>query len=80
MGVDEGRAAVERVAQDLQSSLSVDYRWKGDTLHFEGRGAEGHIHVGADVVRVQVDLPFFLRPMKPRIRSEATRYLDEHIG
>ena len=80
LGVDDGRAAVERVADDLASSLSVDYQWTDDTLHFEGQGAEGRIRVAADTVHVRIELPFFLRPMRGRIQSEAARYLDEHLG
>jgi putative polyhydroxyalkanoate system protein len=80
LGADAGRAAVENVAQDLQSDLSLDYEWRGDTLHFEGSGAEGRIVVTETEVHARIDLSFFLRPMRSRIRSEATRYLDDHLG
>jgi putative polyhydroxyalkanoate system protein len=76
----DARDAVEHVAQDLQSDLSIDYRWQGDTLHFEGSGAEGRIVVTDTEVHARIDLSFFLRPMRSRIRSEAARYLDDHLG
>jgi putative polyhydroxyalkanoate system protein len=76
----DARDAVEHVAQDLQSDLSINYRWQGDTLHFEGSGAEGRIIVTDTEVHARIDLSFFLRPMRSRIRSEAARYLDDHLG
>jgi len=79
LGTDAGRTAVEHVARDLQSDLSIDYRWEGNTLHFEGSGAEGRIVVTDTEVRARIDLSFFLRPMRSRIRAEATRYLNDHL-
>lgn len=80
LGVEDGRAAVNRVARDLGENLSIDTQWRDDTLHFEGSGAEGRIVVAEDAVHVRIDLSFFLRPMRSSIRSEATRYLDKHLG
>lgn len=80
LGADDVRTAVERVAKKLESDLDVDYRWDDDTLRFEGSGADGHIHVRDDVVHVVINLSFLLRPMRGWIRSEATRYLDDHLG
>jgi putative polyhydroxyalkanoate system protein len=80
LGVDGGRRVVEAVAEDLTSELGVDYRWDDDTLRFNGRGAEGRIQVAPDTIRVRIDLSFFLRTMRSRIRSEAERRLDQHLG
>jgi putative polyhydroxyalkanoate system protein len=79
MRLDEARTAVERVAQQLETDLEVDYEWDGDTLLFDGPGAEGTIELDADVIEVLIDLSAFLRPMKSRVKSEAETYLDRSL-
>ena len=32
LGLTDGRDAVERVAQQLENDIGVDYEWDGDTL------------------------------------------------
>ena len=79
LGLDEGRHAVERVAQQLESDIGVDYEWDGDTLRFDGQGADGQINVEADTVQVLINLSAFLRPMQSQIKAEAETYLDQHL-
>ncbi len=79
LGLDDGRTAVERVAEKLESELGVDAEWTGDTLHFSGQGADGHIEVEADAVHVAINLSAFLQPVRNRIRSEAEEYLDRSL-
>ena len=79
LGIEQGRAAVEQVAQDLKSALDARYSWEGNTLHFEGSGASGTIGVDATEIQVAIDLNFLLRPMRSRVRAEAERYLDKHL-
>jgi putative polyhydroxyalkanoate system protein len=79
MGLGDGREAVERVAQQLESDLEVDYQWDGDTLRFDGAGADGAIEVEADAVRVAINLSAFLQPLRGRIEDEAAQYLDRHL-
>jgi putative polyhydroxyalkanoate system protein len=79
LGVDGGRDAVTQVARKLEHTLSVDCRWEGNTLQFEGHGAEGTIDVQPERVDVAIELSFMLRAMKGWIRSEAESYLDEYL-
>lgn len=80
LGLDGAREAVEHVAEDLEDDLDLTHRWEGDTLHFKGSGADGRIHVTSDRVTVAIDLNFFLRTLRSRIRSAAERYLDQHLN
>ena len=79
MRLDEARTAVERVAQQLETDLEVDYEWDGDTLLFDGPGADGRIEIETDAIQVLIDLSAFLRPMKDRVESEAETYLDRSL-
>lgn len=78
-GLDEGREAVEKVAQQLEADLEVDYQWNGDTLLFEGAGAEGQILVEEDTVEVVINLSAFLKPVQARVEKEAGAYLDRYL-
>jgi putative polyhydroxyalkanoate system protein len=79
LGLNDGRDAVERVAQQLESDIGVDYEWKENTLLFDGQAADGEIDVEADRIEIQINLSAFLRPMKGQLEQEAERYLDEYI-
>ncbi|WP_208425933.1 MULTISPECIES: polyhydroxyalkanoic acid system family protein [Salinibacter] len=79
LGRDDGRAAVGRVADKLETELGVDAEWTGDTLQFSGQGADGHIEVEADAVHVAINLSAFLQPMRSRVQAEAEDYLDQSL-
>lgn len=79
LGLDDGRNAVERVAQQLEDDIGVDYEWDDNTLHFDGDAADGRIEVEADTVEILVNLSAFLRPMQSQLKAEAERYLDRHL-
>jgi putative polyhydroxyalkanoate system protein len=80
LGRADGRTAVARVANQLQDDLGLQCKWNGNTLRFEGSGAEGHIEVQDDRIRVAIDLSWMLSPMQHRIRQETEQYLDRHLG
>lgn len=79
LGLDSGRTAVEQVAQNLEDELGVNYHWDDGTLRFEGQGADGHIEIDPDVIRVAINLSLFLQPMRERVEAEAEDYLDRHL-
>jgi putative polyhydroxyalkanoate system protein len=79
LGLDEGRDAVERVAQQLESDIGVDYEWQKNTLLFDGDAADGEIEVEADRIEIQINLSTFLRPMQSQLEQEAERYLDDYL-
>jgi putative polyhydroxyalkanoate system protein len=78
-GLEGGREAVEQVARQLETDLGVTYEWDGDTLLFEGSGANGQINVDADTIEILIDLSAFLQPMQGRIEEEAAHYLDQYL-
>jgi putative polyhydroxyalkanoate system protein len=79
LGLEGGREAVERVVDQLESDIGVDYHWDDDTLLFDGQGADGRIEVETDTVEILINLSAFLRPMQSRLEAEAERYLDRHL-
>jgi putative polyhydroxyalkanoate system protein len=79
LGLEDGRAAVSTVAEKLEEKLGVAAEWTGNTLHFDGQGADGHIEVEAEAVHVAINLSAFLLPMQSRVKSEAEEYLDRAL-
>ena len=79
LGLDDGREAVERVAQDLETDLGVRYEWDNNTLLFGGQGAKGEIEVEPDTIQILINLSGFLKPMKGRLKEEAEQYLDRYL-
>ncbi len=79
LGRDGGRDAVERVAQQLEADIGVDYEWDDDTLLFDGASADGQIDVADDTVEIRINLSAFLRPMQSQVKAEAETYLDRYL-
>jgi putative polyhydroxyalkanoate system protein len=79
LGLADGRDAVERVAQQLENDIGVDYEWDENTLLFDGQAADGEIAVEADRIAIEINLSAFLRPMQGQLEQEAERYLDEYL-
>jgi putative polyhydroxyalkanoate system protein len=80
LGLSDGRDAVERVAQQLDEDLGVTYEWEDDTLYFDGQGADGHIEVQSETVRIAINLSPFLQPLRGRVKTEAETYLDRYFS
>jgi hypothetical protein len=61
----------------MLAMFSVNERWEGDRLHFEGGGLgqkiSGRLDVLADSVQVQVDLPELLAAIADKITARFTQ-------
>jgi putative polyhydroxyalkanoate system protein len=84
LGADGARQATDAVAAKLSREFGLSTTWQGDRLHFDGsgltRGVTGHLQAGADTIRVALDLPFKLRPLRRKIEQEIQSGLDEALG
>ena len=84
LGPEGARSAADAVAGRLTDELGLQTRWDGDRLLFEGsgltRGVAGHLQAGADTIRVALDLPLKLRPLRRKIEQEIRNGLDTAIG
>jgi putative polyhydroxyalkanoate system protein len=81
---DEARKRAEQLAKSMEEKLGIRWRWEGDRIKFDAasgaaKGATGTVSVDTSNVRVEVDLPFMLRPMKGMVESKITDKLDKLI-
>ncbi len=79
MGREGAKQAAENVAERLKEKIDVNYRWEGDTLRFQRKGADGRIQVRDADVRVEVELGLLLRPMKGTITEKINDYLSRYL-
>jgi putative polyhydroxyalkanoate system protein len=76
VGVAEARRRVEGLVRELGEKYGLAATWTSGThADIAGRGAKGHVDVGADRVDVTADLPFLLSPMKGTIEQGITTEL-----
>jgi putative polyhydroxyalkanoate system protein len=78
----EAKSKAEELAKGMQSRLGLDYKWEGDTIHFNApsgtaKGTKGEVAVTDKTVRVIVDLPFLLRVMKGTIEEKINDQLKK---
>lgn len=76
---DAARRAVEEAVIRLGQKLGVDYRWEGDTLHFQRQGVDGHIALAPGQVRVAATLGLLFSALKGTVESELMRVLRERL-
>jgi Putative polyhydroxyalkanoic acid system protein (PHA_gran_rgn) len=72
--IDEGFGRMrQQMVGGLGAMLTFQEHWEADTLHFEGRGMgqtlTGRLHVHAESVDIQLDLPEILAALADRIRG-----------
>ena len=80
LGLAKAREAAEVIADQLDDKFSLQYRWNGDTLHFERSGVNGRMEVSASEIRLHVRLGFLLSPLRSRFEREIHKHLDEVLG
>lgn len=79
LGVAEAKQRAQPMLDDLKSSFGVSGAWEGDQFVIT-QPAKGSLDVTDTTVRVQVDLPLFLRPMKGVVESKINESLDEALA
>ncbi|MRG95801.1 polyhydroxyalkanoic acid system family protein [Polyangium spumosum] len=85
MSEDAARRRAEDLARRLEQRRGVRWRWEGDELRLDApsgpaKGTRGSVRVDAEVVRIRVELPLFLRPMRPVVETKLREKLDAMLG
>jgi putative polyhydroxyalkanoate system protein len=81
LGKDEARKKAEELADKMKEKLGITWAWSGDRINFEAKsgaakGSKGFVNVSDSAIRVEVDLPFMLRPLKGMVESKIKEKLD----
>jgi putative polyhydroxyalkanoate system protein len=78
------RERAEGLARELESKLGIVWRWEGDAIRFDApggkaKGTQGAVRVSPSEVRVEIDLPLLLRPLKGMVSGKVHTRLDELV-
>jgi putative polyhydroxyalkanoate system protein len=81
IGKEEARKKAEELADRMKEKIGIEWAWSGDTIKFEAKsgaakGAKGNVAVTDTNIRVEVDLPFMLRPLKGMVEGKIKEKLD----
>jgi putative polyhydroxyalkanoate system protein len=76
---EAARSAVEAAIEKVGRRMGVDYRWEGDTLHFQRQGVDGRIALAPGEVHVAAKLGLLFSALKGTIESELLRVLQERL-
>lgn len=80
LGIDEAKARLDDLAEELGRELSLTYRWRDGDLVFRGSGVDGTIGITQSSINIAVQLGFALMFVETKIRSAIESALDHHIG
>ena len=81
LGKDEAKKKAEELADKMKEKLGIQWAWAGDSIKFDApagvaKGAKGKVDVTDSQIRIEVDLPLMLRPMKGMVESKIKEKLD----
>jgi putative polyhydroxyalkanoate system protein len=68
------------LAEKLGDKYGIEHHWEGDTVSLEGKGAKGTVQVEDTLVRVNIELNFFLSAMSSTIQAEVEKQLDKALA
>jgi putative polyhydroxyalkanoate system protein len=80
LGIEEARKRADRVAADLKDQFSVQAKWRDNSLHVEGSGVSGELHVDETHFDLHVKLSFALKLMEGPIRAVIEKTIDEELA
>lgn len=74
------REKAQGLAESMQEKMGIKWSWKGDTIEFSGKGAEGTVAVSDNEVHVQVFLGMLLKAMKGTLEGKINERLDKMLA
>lgn len=85
VGKEAAKGKAEELAKGMQAKLGIQWKWAGDQIKFDApsgtaKGATGTVSVTDSEVRVEIDLPFLLRPMKGMVEGRVNDELKKLLG
>ncbi len=79
LGLDQAKARIEDLVQQLKDRLDVNYHWKGNEVEFSRTGATGTILVEDKSVTTDVELGLMLAAFKGEIEKQLKSFFDRQL-
>ena len=79
LGKEKAREKAEVLVEKLAEKYGIAHKWNGDSVELNGKGATGTVDVEDTLVRVRLELNFFLSAMSGQIQAEVEKQLDKAL-
>ncbi|MHC1479055.1 polyhydroxyalkanoic acid system family protein [Frateuria aurantia] len=76
----EARQRIEQIVSKMHEQFGTQGEWNGDCYRFSRPGLSGQVTVGADHVRIEIELGLLMTPLKPMIEQEIHRKFKQHLS
>ena len=85
LSLDDAKVKAEELARSMEAKLGIRWTWAGSNITFDtpsgkAKGANGTVTISTSEVRVEIDLPFILRPLKGMVEGKVRDKLDGLLG
>ncbi len=78
LGLEEAKVRANQILDRLKGGYGIKGTWVGDKFDITAP-AKGTFTVTANNVRLEIDLPFMLRPIKGKIEAKVTEEFDRSL-
>jgi putative polyhydroxyalkanoate system protein len=78
LGKDEAKNRANAILERMKGSAGIKGTWNGDVFNIEAP-AKGTFRVTDNTVRIELDLPLMMRPLKGTIESRINQELDRSL-
>ncbi|MEI8255507.1 MAG: polyhydroxyalkanoic acid system family protein [Deltaproteobacteria bacterium] len=78
LGLEEAKVRSNQILERLKGNYGIKGTWTGDKFDITAP-AKGTFTVTANNVRLEIDLPFMLRPIKGKIEAKVTEEFDRSL-
>jgi putative polyhydroxyalkanoate system protein len=78
-GKDDVRKRIEEFADKVGAKLGGSWRWDGDEVVCEARGARARVGYSESEVHIEIRLPAMMRPLRGRLEAKLDEYFERLV-
>ncbi len=79
LGLDQAKARIDELAQQLRDRLAVNYNWRDNEVEFSRTGASGSILVEDKSVTADVELGMMFVAFKGEIERQLKSFFEQNL-
>jgi len=80
LGAERARGQIELLAGKVADRLGGAWRWHGEQVVCEARGARARVFYDAETVSIEVELPMMMRPMRKVLEAKIDDYFQRYFA
>jgi putative polyhydroxyalkanoate system protein len=80
LGAEQARGQIEQLADRMAERLGGAWRWQGERVICEARGARAFVFYDETTISIDVDLPLMMRPMRGVLEAKLDEYFQRYFS